>query len=402
MGGMDGANTARELLKIRNDIFILIHSGDTSQDAAVSSWRAGAVTFIEKAQNTEFFLETIRKWFTKYKEDHETIRTRVSLSENEKLIHSIGMEGRSPALAQLAKLVTTPEMKRADSSVLIIGENGTGKELLARAVHNHSRRRGKPFVAVNCAAIPENLAESAFFGHEKGAFTGAEEKRVGFFEAADGGTLFLDEIGETSPAIQAKLLRVIQQRAFTPVGSTREIKSECRIVAATNRDLHRAVRQKLFREDLYYRLAVISLSIAPLRERREDIEPIVRRLTAVHNKNNQDRKCFLTRSVSLLERYSWPGNVRELENVITKVLLFSPNDVIGPADFDDNFVSRLETNLDNRGLRDKVEDVSKDAILAALKQAGSKREAARLLGMPWSSFKAMVRRLGIDSKAGVQ
>jgi len=402
MDGMDGATTARELLKIRNDIFILIHSGDTSQDAAVSSWRAGAVTFIEKAQNSDFFLETVQKWFAKYKDEHETISPRVPLGENEKLLHSIGMEGRSSSLAQLAKLVTSPSMLNADSNVLIVGENGTGKELLARAVHTHSKRKGRPFVTVNCAAIAENLAESSFFGHEKGAFTGADEKKIGFFQAADGGTLFLDEIGETSPAIQAKLLRAIQQKTFTPVGSHREVKVDCRIIAATNRDLMREVRQKNFREDLYYRLAVISLSIAPLRERKEDIEPIVRRLCNAHNRENKDNKCFLSKAVRLLERYSWPGNVRELENVITKVLLFSPNDVVTPADFDDNFVTRIEKSFDGRGLRDKVEDVSKDAILAALKQSGSKREAARMLGIPWSTFKAMVRRLGIESKAGVQ
>ncbi len=222
---------------------------------------------------------------------------------------------------------------RTDASVLITGETGTGKEVVATLIHRRSARATRPFVSVNCAAFPETLLESELFGHEKGAFTGAERRREGRFELADGGTLFLDEIAEMSPGAQAKLLRVLQERQFTRLGGTRAITTDVRIVAATNRNLEEAVERKTFREDLYYRLNVVRLEVPPLRERREEIPLLVEHfLGDLRRRHGRAPSGFAPAAMDLLYRYPWPGNVRELKNVVERCAVLCPRDVVEAAD----------------------------------------------------------------------
>jgi transcriptional regulator with PAS, ATPase and Fis domain len=221
------------------------------------------------------------------------------------------------------------KLTRVNTSVLIRGENGTGKELVAKAIHYNSPRKDGPFVAINCAAIPENLIESELFGHEKGAFTGAEQRKIGKFQYAHQGTLFLDEIGDTSQATQVKLLRVLQDHAFTPVGSNREIKSDVRVVAATNRDLEKAIREGKFREDLYYRLNVMPIFLPPLRERQGDIPALVHHFIDKFNQEHSSHIQGLTpEALHTLESFHWPGNIRELENAIEHAFVVESQDHI--------------------------------------------------------------------------
>jgi DNA-binding NtrC family response regulator len=235
--------------------------------------------------------------------------------------------GSSRSMKRVFQLVD--RLTSVSTSVLIRGENGTGKELVARAIHYNSPRKNGPFVAVNCAAIPENLIESELFGHEKGSFTGADSRKIGRFQYAAGGTLFLDEIGDTSPATQVKLLRVLQDHSFTPVGSNREVKADVRVIAATNQDLEGAIRSGKFREDLYYRLAVMPLFLPPLRERKEDIPALVQHFIDKFNESHGKHILGATaEAMQILESFHWPGNIRELENTIEHAFVVENSDRI--------------------------------------------------------------------------
>jgi transcriptional regulator with PAS, ATPase and Fis domain len=218
---------------------------------------------------------------------------------------------------------------RVDTAVLIRGESGTGKELVAQALHHNSTRKDQRFVTVNCSAVPENLIESEFFGHEKGAFTGADSRKIGMFQYADGGTLFLDEIGDISPAMQVKLLRALQEKRFTPVGSNREIEVNVRIVAATNRNLEQMIRDGQFREDLFYRLNVLPIVLPPLRERKNDLEPLTDHFVAKFNsRHGRSVQGFTPEALEVLRNHSWPGNIRELENVVEHAFVIEASDLI--------------------------------------------------------------------------
>jgi two-component system NtrC family response regulator len=272
-----------------------------------------------------------------------------------------------------------------ETTVLILGESGTGKELIARAIHSNSPRANGPFVAVNCAAIPENLLESELFGHVKGAFTGAIRDRVGKFEAAEGGTIFLDEIGEMRPELQVKILRCLEERTVERVGDNKPIRVDVRVLAATNKDLTKAIQTGEFREDLYYRLNVVPLSIPPLRERRED----VRALTQVFLKNlgASPKLTIAPDAFRALENYDWPGNVRELENALERSLIFHRGDVITLADLPETVrapkpreAAPLPVNLPDAGV--SLEEVEKELILRALqKHDWNQSRAARYLGI---------------------
>ena len=288
-----------------------------------------------------------------------------------------------------------------ESTVLIEGESGTGKELAAKALHRNSPRASKPFVAINCAAIPETLLESDLFGHERGAFTGAATQKKGRLEVADGGVVFLDEIGELAPALQVKLLRVLQEREFDRVGGTRPIKVDIRLIAATNRDLDEAVKQGAFRQDLYYRLAVVRLTMPPLRERREDIPMLTRHFVQKHAKKCKVKAKPISReAMAALVNYEWPGNIRELENAIERALVMGSSDMVLLEDLPE---SLLEQNAPEEMPEGKyqasVKQLKKHLILDAVGQTGGNYvEAAQILGVHPNYLHRLIRNLGIKDE----
>ena len=291
----------------------------------------------------------------------------------------------------------------ADSTVLLRGESGTGKELAARAVHQKSRRAGKPFVAVNCAALTETLLESELFGHEKGAFTGAYAQKKGKFEVADGGTIFLDEVGEISLPAQSKLLRVLQEREFERVGGTRLIKVNVRVIAATNKDLEKAIKDGTFRDDLYYRLNVISRTMPPLRERPEDIPLLANYFVIKHGANCKRRVTGLSAQArAILVGYHWPGNVRELENAVEQAVVLGSMDRIQPEDLPEHiYEASAPTGGHGMNYRDAVLEAKRQILQRALTQAGgSYTEAAKLLGIHPNNVHRLVRNMGLKPSPG--
>ena len=323
-------------------------------------------------------------------------------SENQKLKQELNLSGRligeSRHIQQVEKFVA--RVAPSDATVLIRGESGTGKEVVARAIHEQSPRADRPFVAINCAAIPDTLFESELFGYEKGAFTGATALKKGKFEAADDGTLFLDEIGELPPPMQAKLLRVLQQKEFERVGGTRLIPFKARVIAATNRNLEEAIRSAHFRQDLYYRLNVVSTSLLPLRERREDI-PLLALFFASRyaQKSRRPFKGISQEARALMMRYSWPGNVRELENAIEHAIVLGLTEEILPEDLPSGIFEEQSASLPAGRYQDVLNKTKKDLILASLREAkGSFPEAAHLLGVHPKYLHRLVRNLNLKSE----
>lgn len=321
-------------------------------------------------------------------------------SENQRLQEDIQVEhnmiGESQRMRDVYQFIA--RVAPTSSTVLIWGESGTGKELAARAIHLNSPRKSKPFVAVNCAALTETLLESELFGHEKGAFTGAVAQKKGKLEVADGGTLFLDEVGEMPQLLQAKLLRVLQEREFERVGGTRTLKVDIRLVAATNKDLEEAIRQGTFRQDLYYRLNVVALSMPPLRERREDITLLASYFVQKYaDKCNRKVRGISNEARSRLTSYDWPGNVRELENAIERAVVLGTTEVILPEDLPE---AALETATQATGgvanYHDAVTEAKKQLILKAVEQAGGNyTEAAKLLGVHPNYLHRLIRNMNL-------
>ncbi len=305
--------------------------------------------------------------------------------------------------AEMATLYRTAieRVARAPSTVLIQGESGTGKELLARAIHHHSPRAKNPWVAVNCAALPENLIESELFGHEKGAFTGANSQRTGRFEQAEGGTFFLDEVGDLSPVVQTKLLRVIQERTIERVGGSRPIKVDVRLIAATHRDLKAMVASGDFREDLYYRLAVIRLELPPLRDRPEDILGLIHYFVDRYRQTVGRGPMVITpRAIEALQHHDWPGNVRELENVIERVVVLAPGDTIDLEDLGEEFGARPAGRVSAPSLREARAEFEQDYITRALvKREGNVSATADDLGIARKNLQEKIKRYEIDVDA---
>jgi Nif-specific regulatory protein len=326
-------------------------------------------------------------------------------AENRRLHDAIDMThdmvGAGPRMREIFQLVA--KAAPTGSTILIRGESGTGKELVARAIHRNSPRAGHAFVAINCAALTETLLESELFGHEKGAFTGAIAQKKGKLEMADGGSLFLDEVGELPPAFQTKLLRVLQEREFERVGGARSIRVDVRLIAATNRDLESAIAGNTFRQDLYYRLNVVSLTMPALRDRREDIPLLARHFAAKHSQRAARRIAGLSpEALACLNAYDWPGNVRELENAIERAVVLGTTDLIRPEDLPETVLDAASAPSDPPGgFYATVRDGKKRAILAALEQAeGSYTEAAKLLGLHPNYLHRLVRTF--DLKAEVK
>lgn len=316
--------------------------------------------------------------------------------------------GTSKAIKQVYELIE--KVSNSDSTVLILGESGTGKELVAKNIHFRSARAGKPFIPVNCGAIPTELLESELFGHEKGAFTGAIASRVGRFELADGGTIFLDEIGEMQPILQVKLLRVLQERSFERIGGVRTVNVDVRIIAATNQNLEEAVTTGRFREDLFYRLNVIPINIPPLRKRTEDILPLCNYFIEKHSKRLGRNPIRLTDDViKVLINYHWPGNVRELENIIERLLVLKHDDVVMPYDLPEKMLGRKIPNLPDVedddinpfvggiDLNAALEEYEKRLILHAIElHNGIKSQAAKYLNINRTTLIEKMKRLGLS------
>jgi two-component system nitrogen regulation response regulator NtrX len=321
MPDMDGLETLRRIKEIVPTAQVMVMSGHGSIETAVKAIKLGAYDYIEKPLSLENVTLRVKHALEQYRleEENRSLRTKVQ--------RKFELVGQSPAMQQLRQLIDTAGP--TNSRVLVGGENGTGKELVARAIHLQSARAERPFVAVNCAAIPETLIESELFGHEKGSFSGATSMKRGQFEQADGGTLFLDEIGDMSLNTQAKVLRALQEQQFTRVGGTKLLKVDVRVLAASNKDLLKEIEKGAFREDLYYRLNVVPIIVPPLRERREDIPLLIRHFMKVHAEEQGLRMKEVTpEAMNVFQQYEWPGNIRELRNLIERLMIMVPGNVI--------------------------------------------------------------------------
>lgn len=331
MPGMDGMQVLRAVKERSPETPVIIVTAFGTVDVAVQAMKLGAYDYITKPFNRDELRLTVARALQLTTLTRENRQLREALADRADFR---AMIGTSPAMAQVFRVIS--KVADSDASVMISGESGTGKELVARSIHGQSSRSAGPFVAINCAAIPRDLLESELFGHVKGAFTGAIKDKIGKFVQADGGTIFLDEVGELPLELQPKLLRVVQERMVEPVGGSREQRVDIRIVAATNRDLEQAVQDGQFREDLYYRLAVIPVLLPPLRQRQGDIPLLVQHFCAKHG-TGQVR--FDTAALGVLAAYAWPGNVRELENLVERLLIMRNSDLITVADLPDKLTS---------------------------------------------------------------
>lgn len=386
---------------IDTDLQFLTITGDNSEDVLQKSMSAGsAMVFDRKMQ-----VETLRSVVRRYCKQHED-RTRIvalppsDASEIEQVIREYGMIGRSQHLYSVCKLISS--YAKSDDVVLIRGENGTGKERIARAIHAHSLVSDGPFIAVNCGAISEGISESELFGHIKGSFTGAMKDRMGHFREANGGTLFLDEVGDMPSLLQTKLLRVLQEKEIVPVGASKPIKVNVRIIAATNVDLDANVKSGKFREDLFYRLNVLPIPILPLRERKDDIEPLILYFEEKwRKKTGQLQKQFRIRTIKALTSDPWPGNIRELESVISRVLTRAQTQVIEREDLDDRFQVFTDDDEDYSesflGLQARHERESRDFYSRLLKKTGSLSASARALNVPKATLHCRIKALGIKT-----
>ncbi len=393
MPDLDGLEVLRRAREARPDLPVVIMSGHGSIETVRQAFKLGAFDYLEKPiTEKEKLVAAVR---------NALALTRLA-AENAELRREAGafrMLGQGPAMQTLLGLV-----RRAGPSegrVLVTGENGTGKELVARALHESSRRAGGPFVKVNCAAVPAELIESELFGHEKGAFTGAAAARKGRFELADGGTLFLDEVGDMPPAMQAKVLRVLQEGEFERVGGHQTLRCDVRVVAATNKDLGAEVAAGRFREDLYYRLAVVPVHVPPLRERKEDLPELGEAFLAEACRRNGRRPMRFAREAFLaLQGYEWPGNVRELRNLVERLAILCDGPDISAGDVAAVLPGarrpRPERFREGVPLKDLVDEAERDIVLAALeKHQDNVAETARALGLERSHLYKKMRALGI-------
>lgn len=365
---------------------VIVMTAYGSSHSAIEAIRLGAYDFVTKPFDLDEIVMTAERALDHSSLNREVIRLHSSQAAQSFASATGRLIGASGPMLDV--FIMIGKVAETDSTVLICGESGTGKELVAEAIHKYSQRKSGPFVVVNCAALPENLLETELFGHERGAFTGAVGRKTGRFEMAEGGTIFLDEIGELSPALQSKLLRVLQERTFERVGGTETIVGNFRVLAATNRDLEASVREKVFREDLYYRLNVVRIQIPPLRERRSDIVPLAEHFLRLYSeKNGVEAVGFSDEAILMLQNYAYPGNVRELENMVERAVLMARGRVIMPEHFPARTNShphdesrQLEIDLLELPFHKSIAELEKRLIARALREsAGNKSEAANRL-----------------------
>jgi two-component system response regulator HydG len=398
MAVMGGIEALRAIKAYNPAIPILIMTAYSNVEAAVEAIKAGAYDYLTKPLDFDVLRLTMERALehVSLKAENRELRERLVAAFNPRSII-----GRSPAMRRLMDMVAM--VAPSEATVLVTGESGTGKELVARAIHANSSRRNGPLITVNCAALSETLLESELFGHEKGAFSGADKRREGRFMLADKGTIFLDEIGETSAAMQAKLLRAIQEREIQRVGSDRVLHVDVRIVAATNRDLKAEVEAGRFRQDLYYRLNVMTLPVPPLRERKEDVPLLAAHfLRKFAEANRKVAKGFTPLAMDMLLKYDWPGNVRELENAVERAVVLMAGDFVTEKEFPLGVVQAyglLGTSSEQAASQREpatilsLEAVEREAILAALEvTGGNKTEAAKQLGITRKTLLAKLQR----------
>ncbi|MBW2242515.1 MAG: sigma-54-dependent Fis family transcriptional regulator [Deltaproteobacteria bacterium] len=396
--GMDVLRAAKASQPETPVVMITAHG---NEKVAVEAMKAGADDYVPKPFDNDEIRLVVRRCLerTQLARENRLLRARV-----EKDYGMGNLIGSGPGMRQVFE--TIQKVAETDLTVLIRGESGTGKELVAQALHEQSSRKGRPFVAVNCAAISRELVESELFGHEKGAFTGADARRVGRFEAADGGTIFLDEIGDMAPETQAKVLRVLQERSFERVGGVQPIDVDVRVVAATHRDLEKDVASDRFREDLYYRLKVVELPLPPLRERREDLPALTERfLGQLAERLGRPAKPLGEEALAALARHSWPGNVRELRNVIEQAAVLAPGERIEPGDLNlgtgpsRNAAAATEPHGDltfSDAKKASVERFERNYLLSALRQNdGNISRTAEAIGMVRQSLQQKIRDLDL-------
>jgi DNA-binding NtrC family response regulator len=412
MPGMGGLRALEEFLKLDADAAVIMITAYATFDTAIAAWEKGAFGCIRKPFQNEQITATVAAGIKRRRKEEERQTLRRAMS---RAVDRGEMVGHSDAMQEVFRLVD--QVAPARSTVLITGESGTGKELIAKAIHEGSPRAGRQFVTVNSSNIPSELLESELFGHTRGAFTGAVAAKKGLFEVADGGSIFLDEIGDIPPETQARLLRVIQEREFTPLGDTSPRRVDVRIIAATNIDLKEAVKQGTFREDLYYRLSVVPIELPPLRDRRVDILPLAQHFIHKYNEENgrQVSEQIKPEVLALLEAYSWPGNVRELENAIERAVVIAPGQEITReclrTEISDPQTARAVMREGasgaaalgiGRGINfyDEVRHFEIDLIRRALEQtSGHQSRAARLLGMNATTLNSKIKTYNIDPRS---
>jgi DNA-binding NtrC family response regulator len=392
MAGMDGLSFLDHIKDIDSEALVLVITAYSSVDSAVAALRKGAYDYITKPFVNEDLLQSVKN----------ALRQRELFRENRALRRELDRRysfseiiGTSEALQSVFRLVE--KVANTNTNILIQGESGTGKELVARAIHHNSPRTDRPFVAINCGALPETLLESELFGHVKGAFTGAVANKPGLFRSGEGGTVFLDEIGEITPAMQVRLLRALQEHEVTPVGSSEAVAFDARIICATNRDLEKEVAEGRFREDLFYRLNVIEIHLPPLRERREDIPLLVRNfITRNAREQGRDEKSIEPQAMSALINYAWPGNVRELQNAVERAFTLS-NEQLDldslPPRVRDAASSNPATMRDPDGLRPTLAEIERRHIFETLASVNQdKARAANILGIDLSTLYRKLKR----------
>ena len=399
MPEMDGLELLTRLKSMHADLPVIILTAHGTIDSAVEAMKLGAFDYLTKPFNREQLKAAVRKAFDVAALATENRYLRQVVAERFSFASMI-----AGARGMRAVTETAARVAQGDTTVLLEGESGTGKELLAKAIHFHSARKKGPFVTINCGAIPEQLLESELFGHRRGSFTGAVTDKQGKFEAAHRGTIFLDEIGELPTLLQVKILRVLQEREIDKVGETRSIKVDVRVIAATNRDLEKMIADGTFRDDLYYRLAVVSIRVPPLRERSDDIPLLVDHFLGKHTEKLGRPRPTVEKSVySAFNLYSWPGNIRELENVIERALVLDKNGSIGLDDLPDRLrtrehrVANLRMELPDEGI--SLEDVERELLLAALeKHNWNQTRAAAFLNITRSTLVYRMEKFDLREK----
>lgn len=400
MPEMDGLEVLSQLKDINSETAVIVMTAYGTIETAVSAMKKGAFDFLTKPFESDHLLVLVDK----------AIQNQRIVAENEILREEIGNRlgmgeiiGKNEKMMEVMGLIH--KVASSDTSVLLQGESGTGKELFARAIHNLSPRRTKPFIAINCAAIPRELLENELFGSERGAFTGSVARKIGKFEIADGGTIFLDEIGDMDIALQAKLLRVLQERTIERLGGTKSTKVDTRVIAASNSDLKELSGQKRFREDLFYRLSVFPITIPPLRDRRDDVEALANFFIIRYCKEmNKKPKGLSPEALAVMEKYHWPGNVRELENTIERAIILCEGNKIRP----EHMAIRLSTNNEIRlregaGLKEigtnAQSEAERAAILRVLNQVrGNKRRCAQVLQIDYTTLFDKIKKYSIETR----
>ncbi len=388
MPGMDGIAVQKRIRELDKDACVIILTAYASVETAVEALKLGAFDYVTKPVDPDDLSNLVRNALRQRELTEENVRLKEKVSE---LVQASPIVGDSPRMQRVFEMIRT--VAETDSTVVIRGESGTGKELIARSIHAQSKRRFFPIVAVNAGSIPESLLESELFGHEKGAFTGAQYRRKGKIELAHGGTLLLDEIGDVTPKMQIDLLRVLETKRFTRLGGNQEITSDFRLICATHKNLEQLVEAGTFREDLYYRINVFSIEVPPLRERPDDIMPLARFFVAkyAHAMGKAERAVSLE-AERLLVQYRWPGNVRELENAIERAMVIGSGDAILPQD--------LPLHVENGGVVEPVARslaaVEKEHIARVLDELdGNVSQAAKVLGIDRATLYNKIKRYGV-------